>query len=51
MEVFVMDPKFLKYIKNDNTYLEQEPLKDITKKINLLLISIRLLAMYGFFKR
>ena len=31
-----MDPKFLKYIKNDNTYLEQEPLKDITKKSQLV---------------
>ena len=33
---FVMDPKFLKYIKNDNTYLEQEPLKNITKKNQLV---------------
>ena len=32
-----MDPKFLKYIKNDNTYLEQEPLKDITKNQLLLM--------------
>ena len=33
---FVMDPKFLEYIKNDNTYLEQEPLKNITKKNQLV---------------
>ena len=31
-----MDPKFLKYIKNDNTYLEQEPLNKITKKKQLV---------------
>ncbi len=28
---FVIEPKFLKYIKNDNTYLEREPLEKITK--------------------
>tara|TARA_B100000989_G_scaffold120779_1_gene89081 strand:- start:6 stop:701 length:696 start_codon:yes stop_codon:yes gene_type:complete len=33
---FVIDPKFIKYIKNDNTFLEQEPLKKITKKKELL---------------
>ena len=33
---FVIDPKFLKYIKNDNTYLEQEPLKKITQKKQLV---------------
>ena len=29
---FVMEPEFLKYIKNDNTYLEREPLEAVTKK-------------------
>ena len=29
---FVIEPKFLKYIKNDKTYLEREPLEKITKK-------------------
>ena len=28
---FVMEPKFLQYIKGDNTYLEREPLEKITK--------------------
>ena len=31
---FVMEPAFLKYIKGDNTFLEQEPLKKMTKKNN-----------------
>ncbi len=29
---FVMEPNFLSYIKNDNTFLEQEPFSKITKK-------------------
>ena len=29
---FVMEPKFLTYIKNDKTYLEKEPLEKISKK-------------------
>jgi len=32
---FVMEPKFLKFIKNDNTYLEREPLEQMTKKKQL----------------
>ena len=32
---FVMEPEFLKYIKNDNTYLEREPLETVTKKKQL----------------
>ena len=32
---FVMEPEFLKYIKNDNTYLEREPLEAVTKKRQL----------------
>ena len=32
---FVMEPEFLKYIKNDNTYLEREPLEMVTKKKQL----------------
>jgi len=29
---FVMEPEFLKFIKNDNTYLEREPLEKMTKR-------------------
>lgn len=32
---FVIEPKFIKYIKGDNTYLEQEPFKKITNTKNL----------------
>lgn len=32
---FVMEPEFLKFIKNDNTYLEREPLEKICKKKQL----------------
>jgi len=32
---FVMEPEFLKFIKNDNTYLEREPLETVTKKKQL----------------
>ena len=28
---FVMEPKFLNYIKNDNTFLEKEPLEKVSK--------------------
>ena len=33
---FVMEPKFLKFIKNDKTYLEREPLEKITKNKQLI---------------
>ena len=33
---FVMDPKFLKYIKNDQTFLEKEPMEILTKKKQLI---------------
>jgi len=33
---FVMEPKFLNFIKNDKTFLEQEPFKIVTKKNELL---------------
>lgn len=33
---FVMDHTFLKYIKDDSTYLEREPLEKITKKKQLV---------------
>ena len=33
---FVKEPEFLKFIKNDNTYLEREPLERITKKKQLV---------------
>jgi len=32
---FVMEPKFLDYIKNDDTYLEREPLEKLSKKKQL----------------
>jgi len=32
---FVMEPEFLKLIKNDKTYLEREPLEKVTKKRQL----------------
>ena len=32
---FVIEPEFLKYIKNDKTYLEREPLETVTKKNQL----------------
>jgi glucose-1-phosphate cytidylyltransferase len=32
---FVMEPKFLDYIKNDNTFLEKEPLEKASKKKQL----------------
>ena len=35
---FVMEPEFLKFIKNDNTYLEREPLEAATKKGQLIAI-------------
>ena len=31
-----MEPKFLNFIKNDKTFLEQEPFKILTKKNELL---------------
>ena len=33
---FVMEPEFLKFIKNDSTYLEREPLEAATKKGQLI---------------
>jgi|TARA_Y100000294_G_scaffold32963_1_gene28325 glucose-1-phosphate cytidylyltransferase len=33
---FVMEPEFLKFIKNDNTYLEREPLEKMTKRKQLV---------------
>lgn len=33
---FVMEPKFLDYIKNDKTFLEQEPFIEITKRGQLI---------------
>ena len=32
---FVIDPKFLKYIRDDGTYLEREPLEKVAKKNKL----------------
>ena len=36
MVVFVMEPKFLKMIKNDKTFLEREPLEKVTKLKELI---------------
>ena len=33
---FVMEPEFLKLIKNDNTYLEREPLEAVTRRKQLV---------------
>jgi len=33
---FVMEPEFFKFIKNDNTYLEREPLEKMSKKKQLV---------------
>ena len=33
---FVMEPDFFKFIKNDNTYLEKQPLEKVTKKKQLV---------------
>ena len=33
---FIMEPKFLNFIKSDKTYLEREPLEKITKKKELI---------------
>ena len=33
---FVMEPEFLKFIKNDNTFLEREPLEKMSKKRQLV---------------
>ncbi len=33
---FVMEPKFLNFIENDNTYLEREPLEQMTRKSQLV---------------
>jgi glucose-1-phosphate cytidylyltransferase len=33
---FVIEPDFLKFIKNDQTYLEREPLEKVTKKKQLV---------------
>ena len=32
---FVIEPSFLKFIKNDKTYLEREPLEKLSKEKNL----------------
>jgi len=33
---FIMEPEFLKFIKDDKTYLEREPLEKVTKKRQLV---------------
>jgi len=33
---FVMEPEFLKFIKDDQTYLEREPLEKVTKQRQLV---------------
>ena len=49
---FVMEPKFLKLIKNDSTFLEREPLEKATKKKTTNGIQTRrFLAVHGYQKR
>ena len=36
-----MEPAFLKLIKNDNTFLEREPLEQAGKKVNFMLLSTK----------
>ena len=46
---FVVEPEFIKYIKNDKTFLEREPFEKITKKKTICCIQAqRFLAMYGY---
>jgi glucose-1-phosphate cytidylyltransferase len=33
---FVIEPRFLKYLANDNTYLEREPFEKLTRNRELL---------------
>ena len=33
---FVIEPKFLKYLKNDATFLEREPFEKLTKEKQLV---------------
>ena len=33
---FVIEPKFLRYLKNDNTFLEREPFEKLTKNKELI---------------
>jgi glucose-1-phosphate cytidylyltransferase len=33
---FVIEPRFFKYIKNDKTFLEREPLEKVTKMKQLM---------------
>ena len=42
---FVIEPKFLKFINGDNTFMEQEPLKKISKKKQLVAFK-----HYGFWQ-
>ena len=37
---FVMEPKFINFIKSDSTFLEKEPLEKVAKKNNYLRINI-----------
>ena len=33
---FIIEPKFLKYLKNDKTFLEKNPLEKVAKNKNLI---------------
>ena len=37
---FVIEPKFFRFIKNDKTYLEREPLENLCKKNNFQPLNI-----------
>ena len=46
---FVIEPNFINYIKNDQTFLEQEPFQKATKRNEMLAINMKVFAMYGYF--
>ena len=49
---FVIEPKFLNLIKNDNTFLEREPLENACKKKRAMCLqTLRQMAMYRYTKR
>ena len=52
MGVFVMSPKIFKFIKNDKSYLERQPLENLSKKNKLGAYKhFGILAVHGYFKR
>ena len=51
VEFFVIEPKFLDFIKNDKTFLEKEPLEKAAKKKQLLAYKHDDFTTYGYQKR